>query len=63
MDGKFSHQVDPKDGYPVRDSRDAKHHRLLEFVVPITHLDNPTRVTIMIANTIFGALDEYRPVD
>ena len=53
----------PKDGYPVRDCRDATHRRLLEFIVPIIHPDKPTRVTIMIGNTIFGALDGERPVD
>ena len=63
MDRKFSHQVDPKDGYPVRDCRDVKHRRLLEFVVRIIHPDKPTQVTIMIANTIFGALDRCRPID
>ena len=63
VDGKFAHQVDPKDGYLVRDCRDARHHRLLEFIVPIIHLDKPTRVTITIRNTIFGELDGCRPVD
>ena len=37
--------------------------RLLEFLVPIVHPDKPTRVTITIRNTIFGALDEGREVD
>ena len=55
--------VDPKDGYRVRDCRDAKHRRLLEFIVPIIHPDKPTRVTITIGNTIFGALDRGRPID
>ena len=60
MDGKFT---DPKDGYPVRDSRNARQHRLLEFIVPIIHSDKLTRVTIKIENTIFRALDGGRPVD
>ena len=63
VDGKFAHQIDPKDGYPVRDCRSARHCRLLEFIVAIIHPDKPTRVTIMIGNTIFGALDGGRPVD
>ena len=63
VDGKFLHQVDPKDGYPVRDYRDARQQRLLEFIVPIIHPDKPTRVTITIGNTIFGALDGERLVD
>ena len=61
-DGKFSHQVDPKDIYLVRDCRDARYCKLLEFVVPIIHLDKPTWVIIKIENTIFGALDGCKPI-
>ena len=57
------HQVDPKDGYSVSDSRVDRHRRLLEFMVPIVHPDKLTRVTITIGNTIFGALDGGREVD
>ena len=63
VDGKFLHMVDPKDGYPVRDCRDARYYRLSKFIVPIIHLDKPTRVTITIGITIFRILDEGRPVD
>ena len=63
VDGKFAHLVDPKNGYPIRDCKDARHRRLLEFIVPVIHPDKPTRVTITIGNTIFGALDGCRPVD
>ena len=56
-DGKVSHVVDPKDRYPVRDSRDAQNRRSLEFIVPIIHPDKSTRMTITIGNTIFGALN------
>ena len=63
VDGKFLHMVDPKDGYLVRDLRNAMHHRLLKFLVPIIHLDKPTQVTITIGNTIFDMLDGGRPVD
>ena len=57
VEGKFSHVVDPKDGYPVRDYRDAQNCRLLEFIIPIIHLDKSTQVTITIGNTVFRALD------
>ena len=57
VDGKLSHMVDLKDGYLDRDCRNAKHYRLLEFLVSIIHPDKLTRVTIIIKNTIFGALD------
>ena len=63
VDRKFSHMVDLKDGYPVRDCRNVRHRRLLEFIVPIIHPNKPTWITIIIANTIFGALDGRRPVD
>ena len=61
--GRFMHQGDPKDGYSVGDCQNGRQHRVIEFLVPIVHLDNPTRVTITIGNTIFGALDRGREVD
>ena len=63
IEGRFMHQVDPKDGYSVGDCRNGKQHRVLEFLVPIVHPDKPTRVTITIGNTIFRALDGGREVD
>ena len=63
IEGKFRNDADPKDGFPVRDCRDPREHRLLEFLVPILHLHKPTRVTRTIGNTIFGALSRDRPVD
>ena len=63
MEGKFTHAVDPKDGYPVQDCRNSRQRRVLEFLVLIIHPDKPTRVTITIGNTIFEALEGDRPVD
>ena len=63
MDGKFTHAMNPKDGYPVRDCRHARQRRLLEFIVPIIHPDKPTWVTITIGNTIFRAFDGDRLVN
>ena len=63
IEGKFQNDADPKDGFPVRDCRDSRERRLLEFLVPIVHPDKPTRVTCTIGNTIFGALSGDRPVD
>ena len=42
VEGKFLHEVDLKDGYMVRECRDAQERRLLEFLVPIVHPDKPT---------------------
>ena len=63
VEGKFFHDVDPKDGFPVRECRNVQECRVLEFLVPIVHLDKPTRVTRTLGNTIFGALTGDRPVD
>ena len=57
IEGRFIHQVDPKDGHAVEDCRNDRQRRMLEFLVPIVHPDKPTRVTITIGNTLFGALD------
>ena len=63
IEGKFRNEADPKDGYLVRDCRDARERRVLEFLVPIVHPDKPTRVTRTLGNTIFGALSGDRSVD
>ena len=63
IEGKFRNEADPKDGFPVRDCRNPRERKLLEFLVPIVHPDKPTRVTRTIGNTIFGALSGERPVD
>ena len=63
VEGKFLHKVDPKDGCPIRECKDAQERRLLEFLVPIVHPDKPTRVTCNLGNTIFGAISGERSVD
>ena len=60
---KFLHEVDPKDGFPVRKCRNDRERRVLEFLVPIVHPDKPTQVTGTLGNTIFGALERDRPID
>ena len=39
IEGKFRNEADPKDGYPVRDCRDERERRVLEFLVLIVHPD------------------------
>ena len=63
IEGKFRNEADPKDGFPVRDCKNPRERKLLEFLVPIVHSDKPTWVTRTIGNTIFGALSGERPVD
>ena len=63
VEGKFLLEVDPKDGFPVRECKDARERRLLEFLVPIVHPDKPTRVIRTLRNTIFGAISGERSID
>ena len=63
IEGKFRNKADPKDGFPVRDCKNPRERKLLEFLVSIVHPDKPTQVTRTIGNTIFGALSGERPVD
>ena len=63
IEGKFHNDTDPKDGFPIRECRDARERRVLEFLVSIVHPDKPTRVTRTLGNTIFGALSRERSVD
>ena len=59
---KFSTPVHPKDGYVVADCENPWKRRVLEFVVPILYPKKPTRITMMISNTIFSALSSARLV-
>ena len=63
IDGMFSGRVNPKDGYAIVDCKDPRAKRVLEFPVPLLYLEKPTKVTITVGNTIFGALSGERPVD
>ena len=63
IDGMFSSRVNPKDGYAVADCKDPRVKRVLEFLVPLLYPEKPTRVTITVGNTIFGALSGEKLVD
>ena len=63
IDGKFSARVNPKDGFAIAECKEARARRVLEFLVTLLYPEKPTRVTIMVENTIFGALSGKRPVD
>ena len=63
IDGMFFNRVNPKDGYAVVDCKDPRAKRVLEFLVPLLYPEKPTRVTITVGNTIFGALSGGRLVD
>ena len=54
VDDKFKNLVSPKDGYVVSNYKDVKAKRVLELLVLLVYLEKPTRVIVMIGNTIFG---------
>ena len=56
IDGMFSGCVNPKDGYAVVNCKYPRVKRVLEFLVPLLYSEKPTRVTIIVGNTIFEAL-------
>ena len=62
VDGKFSIQINPKDGHAVAECIDPRERRVLEFVVSILYLEKPSRVIVTVGNTIFGALSGVRKV-
>ena len=62
MEGKFSTQINPKDGHIVVDCVDPRERRVLEFIVLILYLEKLTRIIVTVANTIFGALFGARKV-
>ena len=62
IDGK-SARVNPKDGFAILECKEARARRVLESLVRLVYTEKPIRVTIMVGNTIFGALFGERPVD
>ena len=60
---KFRNAANPKDGFAIADCEDSRAKRVLEFLIPILYLEKPTRVTVTVGNTIFGALLGERKVD
>ena len=63
VDGKFKTSINPKDGHTVVDCVDPRESRVLEFVVLILYMEKPSRVTLTVGNTIFGALSKVRKVN
>ena len=63
IDGKFFVRINPKDGYAVSECNETRAKKVFEFLVPLLYPKKPTRVTITMGNTIFGALSKERPID
>ena len=51
-----------KDGFAIADCEDSRAKRVLEFLISIPYPEKPTRVTVTVGNTIFGALLGERKV-
>ena len=60
---KFKGKVDPKEGLHPTNCIDLRERRMLEFIMPILNPEKPKRVTLTVANTLFGALSGVRSVN
>ena len=63
VDGKFFTSINPKDGHAVADCVDLRERRVLEFVLSTLYPEKPSRVTLTVDNTIFGALSGFRKIN
>jgi hypothetical protein len=61
--GKFKGDVDPKEGLHPANCRNPKEKRMLEFLMPILNPEKPKRISLTMANTLFGALSGVQPVN
>ena len=61
INGKFRNPANPKDGFAIADSEDSRAMKVLEFIIPIFYPEKPTRITVTVGNTIFGAVVVRKP--
>ena len=61
--GKFQSDVDPKEGSHPKNYRNKRERRVMEFLLPILNSDKPKRISLTIANNLFGAMSRSRPVN
>ena len=61
--GKFTGEVDPKEGLHQGKCRNPRERRMLEFMLPILNPEKPKRLTLTVANTLFTALSGVHPVN
>ena len=61
--GKFTEEVDPKEGFYPGKCRNPRERRMLEFMMPILNPEKPKRIALTVANTLFEALSGVRPVN
>jgi hypothetical protein len=61
--GKFKGDADPKEGLHPTNCQNPREKRMLEFLMPILNPEKPKRISLTMANTLFGALSGVRPVN
>ena len=61
--GKLRGDADPKEGFHPGNCWNQRERRVLEFLLPILNPDKPKRISLTMANTMFGAMSEIRPVN
>jgi hypothetical protein len=61
--GKFRGEVDPKEGLHPSNCRNPREQRMLEFFMPILNPEKPKRISLTMANTLFGSMSGVRPVN
>ena len=60
---KFKGEVDPKEGLHPGNCRNLREQRMLEFMMPILNPEKPKRITLTVANTMFGVMSGVRPMN
>ena len=60
---EFKGEVHPKEGLHPANCLNPRERRMLEFIMPILNPDKPKRITLTMANILFGALFGVRPVN
>jgi hypothetical protein len=60
---KFRGEVDPKEGLHPSNCRNGRERRMLEFLMPILNPEKPKRISLTMANTLFGAMSGVRLVN
>ena len=54
---------DPKDGFYPGNFRNLRDRWVLEFLLPILNPEKPKRISLTMANTLFGSMSGVRPVN
>ena len=55
--------MDPKEGLHPTNYRNARERKVREFLMPILNPEKPKRISLTMANTLFGAMSGVRPVN